>query len=398
MSLGVRPHPLWLTLQGWRVMTLGSTSGDAMAYGRSGRVAVAALVPLLGAACGGTSGKIVIRTVTATATAQSFPTFVGSVRSGVIRIQTTTCDSQEVGTGFLLSPRLVATVEHVVDGATRVLLKQNGVTVATGTVVGADQARDVALVRTSRPIRGYAFTIARRPPGLGEHVAAFGFPFGLPLSVNEGSVSGLDRAIPIDNITRRHLVQTDAAVNPGNSGGPLVTTDTHQVVGLVDLGTNQANGLAFAVSASVARPLLEAWKATPQPIANASCGGSSVQASPSASPTSAPDPTDALYSYWTLLQNGDYRQAYNLFSPDEQRRVQGLNAWLAYYTRDPVVSVTNANFTLSSTTGNQATVDVNSLETVGAATGCRDWAGSYNLIYQGAAWLIDYANLTFAAC
>jgi serine protease Do len=370
-----------------------------MARRWSGRLAVAALVPLLVAACGGGSSKVVVRTVTASSTVRSFPSFVGSVRSGVIRIQTTTCDSQEVGTGFLLSPRLVATVEHVVDGATRVVLRQNGVTVATGAVIGADQARDVALVRTSKPIRGYVFKIARRPPALGERVAAFGFPFGLPLTVTQGSVSGLDRAIPIDNITRRHLVQTDAAVNPGNSGGPLVTTDTHEVVGLVDLGTNQANGLAFAVSASVARPLLQAWKATPQPIADASCGGSSLQAaSPAASPASAPDPTDTLYAYWALLQSGAYRQAYNLFSPAEQRRVQGLKAWLAYYTSDPVASVSNANFTLSSTGGDQATVDVDSLQTVGAASGCRNWAGSYSLIYQGGAWLIDYASLSYTPC
>jgi S1-C subfamily serine protease len=50
-------------------------------------------------------------------------------------------------------------------------------------------------------------------------------------------------------------VQTDAALNPGNSGGPLLATDTGDVIGLVDLGT-AANGTSFAVSAAVAQPLL----------------------------------------------------------------------------------------------------------------------------------------------
>src|SRR5579885_635393 len=135
-----------------------ASEGGAMADRSKRGLVVAALVPLIVAACGGTGTKVVVHTVTASSAVRSFPTFVGSVRSGVIRIQTTTCDSQEVGTGFLLSPRLVATVEHVVDGATRVVLKQDGAVVATGTVIGADQARDVALVRTSKPIRGYVFT------------------------------------------------------------------------------------------------------------------------------------------------------------------------------------------------------------------------------------------------
>ena len=92
-----------------------------------------------------------------------------------------------------------------------------------------------------------------------------GFPLGLPLSVSRGSVSGSGRNIPIDGETRRNLVQTDAAVNPGNSGGPLFSS-TGEVVGLVDLGTSQAQGLAFAVSSRVAAPLLDAWRSSPQPV------------------------------------------------------------------------------------------------------------------------------------
>ena len=74
------------------------------------------------------------------------------------------------------------------------------------------------------------------------------------MTVTRGTVSGLGGTIPINRINRRGLVQTDAAVNPGNSGGPLLT-DSGQGVGLVDLGTTQANELAFAVNAQVARPV-----------------------------------------------------------------------------------------------------------------------------------------------
>jgi len=131
----------------------------------------------------------------------------------------------------------------------------------------------VALLQSSKPISGYRFQLADRAPQLGEDAIALGFPLGLPLTVTKGSVSGLDRSIPIASVRRRQLVQTDAALNPGNSGGPLLATDTGQVIGLVDLGTNQANGISFAVSAGVAGPLLKAWQVAPQPLAQASCDG-----------------------------------------------------------------------------------------------------------------------------
>jgi S1-C subfamily serine protease len=215
---------------------------------------------------------------------------VAGVSTGIIRIEADTCDGQSIGTGFLLGPRLVATVEHVVDGATALRLKQGRKVIARGTVIGQDPARDVALVRTSKPVIGHIFTLGTTTPALGDDVAALGFPLGLPLSVTKGSVSGTGRTIPIDGVRRRSLVQTDAAVNPGNSGGPLLSMTKGDVVGLVDLGTNDANGIAFAVASRVAGPLLDAWSAAPQPVAATTCAatapGLSALAPPATTPTS----------------------------------------------------------------------------------------------------------------
>lgn len=248
-------------------------------------LAVSAL--LLAAGCGG-GGKTppTATTPPKKAAPRTFAQVVAHVDTGVIRIQTTTCTGGAIGTGILISPTLIATVEHVVDGAQTITLKRNGKIVGHGTVIGSDSARDVALVRSSRPISGYRFKLAARAPLLGEDVAAIGFPFGLPLTVTRGSVSGLGRTIPINGINRTRLVQTDAAVNPGNSGGPLMT-DSGVVVGLVDLGTSQANGLAFAVSALTAGPLLRAWRSAPQPVSATSCGAGSQQAAPAPAQTNA---------------------------------------------------------------------------------------------------------------
>jgi len=232
------------------------------------------------AGCGGGSGTTTVtknvttveQTTPPTTAKRSFAQLVQTVRSGVIRIEAQNCDgSGDIGTGILLSPRIIATVDHVVAGAQTITLKRGKTILGTGTVLGEDPARDVAVVRSSRPITGHDFVLSSAAPNLGQAVAVLGFPLGLPLTVTRGSVSGLHRAIPIESIVRRGMVQTDAAVNPGNSGGPLLSTRTGDVLGLVDLGTTNANGLAFAVSSRVAAPLITAWRVAPQPVSAATC-------------------------------------------------------------------------------------------------------------------------------
>jgi S1-C subfamily serine protease len=227
---------------------------------------------------------------------------VASVRSGIVRIQTQTCDEEAVGTGFLISPRLVATVEHVVDGAISITLKQNGRTAGSARVVGSDASRDLALLETAVPLDGHTFAVGSRTPRLGEDVAALGFPLDLPLTVTRGTVSGTGRTVAIEGIKRHGLIQTDAEVNPGNSGGPLISVSSGNVVGLIDLKNFEGSGIGFAVSTRLAEPLISAWRAAPQKIASPSCSADVGQTS--ASGAQAPQPagnSDDLTSF-----NGSY--------------------------------------------------------------------------------------------
>jgi S1-C subfamily serine protease len=205
---------------------------------------------------------------------------IAEVRSGVVRINVRGCDGSGSGTGIIISPTLVVTVEHVIAGAARITLERSRNILGQAEVIGLDRDRDLALLRLRKPISGYRFRFAERPPRLGEEVAALGYPFGLPLSVSRGTVSGLSRTIAIDGIKRRALVQTDAAVNPGNSGGPLLAVRTGEVVGLVDLGTTEANGIAFAVSGVVANALVNAWRNAPQPHPLEKCPAPEVAPAP----------------------------------------------------------------------------------------------------------------------
>jgi serine protease Do len=273
---------------------LGGSVGRAI----SAAVLVAAL---LGVACGcGGSASTGSEAPTAAVAVASFSDVIDRVKSGVIRIEARGCGGPSVGTGFLVKPNLVATVEHVVDGATKITLKRNGRFLATARIIGLDRDRDLALLKTGAPIKGYFFGFADAAPRLGEDVGAIGFPLGLPLTVTQGSVSGFDRIIPIEGVKRRHLVQTDAAVNPGNSGGPLLSRATGRVVGLVDLGTDAANGIAFAVSGSVAAPLFRAWAQAPQAPAQPACGSVSQQTGSVSAPGAA-SPADYASAVDTAL-------------------------------------------------------------------------------------------------
>jgi S1-C subfamily serine protease len=255
---------------------------------------------------------------------RSLADVVAGVRSGVVKVVAATCDGTSTGTGFLIGPNLVATVDHVVDGAVSVKLKRNGADLGEAKVIGSDGKRDLALLRTTVPIDGHVFKLAPRAPRLGEDVAALGFPLGLPLTVTRGTASGSGRSVFIDGATRRGLIQTDAAVNHGNSGGPLLSTRTGDVLGLVDLKETDASGIGFAVSARLAQPLLNAWRTNPEPATAANCGGSTDASQPAATPapstptapsTAPPALTSYNGSYFSLT----YPSAWNVDAADESK-------------------------------------------------------------------------------
>jgi S1-C subfamily serine protease len=249
------------------------------------------LIALAGAGCGGSATTSTGAKPSSTRQSlASLPDLIQSIRSGIVRVDVTGCGFTGTGTGLLVGPREVVTVEHVVDAASAIRIERNGKVLGKASVIGADGARDLALLRTEKPISGHRFQISTKAPRLGDSVAVIGYPLGLPLSVTKGTVSGLSRVVPIRRVKRRGLIQTDAAVNPGNSGGPVLLLPGGQVIGLVDLESLRANGIAFAVSGSVAAKLVEAWKVAPQPLPAASCKRPSrLEVSKSSTSTSGQD-------------------------------------------------------------------------------------------------------------
>jgi putative serine protease PepD len=159
------------------------------------------------------------------------------------------------GSGFVLdSAGRIVTAAHVVDGATSITVKLQDGTSRTATVLGRDNATDVAVLKIDPTgLTLHPLTLGSSASlDVGSAVAAIGDPFNYDRSISTGIVSGLDRTIQAPNgFTVAHAIQTDAALNPGNSGGPLVDSQG-RVIGVVDQiatggSAEQSSGVGFAV-------------------------------------------------------------------------------------------------------------------------------------------------------
>jgi len=177
----------------------------------------------------------------------------------LIQTQRETSEDNEgfgVGTGVVVNENgEVLTALHVVEDATEI------------EVFFADGSQATAEVLSTEPENDIAFLVPDQPPGLivpavlgnpramrvGDEAFAVGNPLGLVASMSAGVISGFDRSIPVHGSDRRleGLIQFDTAVNPGNSGGPLLNRQGH-VVGIVTALANPSEqnyfiGIGFAV-------------------------------------------------------------------------------------------------------------------------------------------------------
>lgn len=157
------------------------------------------------------------------------------------------------GSGFIVTPDgYILTNAHVVDGATEVTVRLTDRREFTAKVVGVDERTDVAVIRIDA--KGLPTVKIGDPNRLrpGEWVIAIGSPFGFENSVTAGIVSATSRSLPSDNYVP--FIQTDVAVNPGNSGGPLFNLDG-EVVGInsqIYSRTGGYMGVSFAIPIDVA--------------------------------------------------------------------------------------------------------------------------------------------------
>ena len=161
-----------------------------------------------------------------------------------------------VGTGVVIVDKgIILTNLHVVSGSDRIAITFHDGLETTASVTGAQPENDLAVLRAHKVPDDLQAAALRSTQDLrpGDHVVAVGFPFGIGPSASAGVVSGLKREFSSHEGKRQlsNLIQFDAAANPGNSGGPLITLDG-EVVGIVTAILNPTPartfiGIGFAV-------------------------------------------------------------------------------------------------------------------------------------------------------
>ena len=175
--------------------------------------------------------------------------------------------AQAEGTGFVYDEQGdIVTASHVVRGATKITVRFQDGTRMKATLVGADPSSDTAVIRVAAPA-GTLTPLALADSSSvapGEGVVAIGSPFGYAESITAGIVSAVDRDIEApNNYAIPNTIQTDAAINHGNSGGPLIDS-SGKVIGVnVQIATDDSSGgsnnagVGFAVPSNTVKAVAD---------------------------------------------------------------------------------------------------------------------------------------------
>lgn len=191
------------------------------------------------------------------------PAVVGITNKALVRdyFNRTQLVEQGSGSGVIYSKDgLIATNNHVVEGAQEIVVSLPDGKTYTGKVLGTDPTTDLAVVKIDAnedlPVAEFGDSDSLM---VGEPAIAIGNPLGMEFrgSVTAGVISALNRSIDMGE-RKFKLIQTDAAINPGNSGGALVNADG-QVIGInsAKIAANGVEGIGFAIPINEAKPILK---------------------------------------------------------------------------------------------------------------------------------------------
>src|SRR5436305_7038380 len=190
---------------------------------------------------------------------------IAKIEPAVVEIEVTTAKGEQIGSGVIIDAQGdIVTNNHVVSGEQSITVVLSNGSTEQGQLIGTSAANDLAVVR----IAPYAHMVAAQFGDssklvVGQEVIAVGNPLGITGTATEGIVSALNRSIPESaGVTISNAIQTDAAVNPGNSGGALVNLQGQLIgipfAGAVNSGTNTAaDGVNFAIPSNLVQTVVQ---------------------------------------------------------------------------------------------------------------------------------------------
>lgn len=174
------------------------------------------------------------------------------IAPSLVVIRTQGGGDRGLGTGFIArADGTILTANHVIDGGGSIQVTFADGTKSSAKIASQEPERDLATLTPARLPQVVVPAILGAAGPIGSPVHAAGNPLGLTFSFSSGVISATGRSIDAGNVTLKDLIQFDAAVNPGNSGGPLLD-DQGRVVGVVTALANPSNqpffvGIGFAV-------------------------------------------------------------------------------------------------------------------------------------------------------
>lgn len=187
------------------------------------------------------------------ATSMSSTAVVEAVRSAIVGVSASLNYGTSIGSGVAVADGgYVLTNHHVISGANSIKLYYADKDVGNASLIWSDSSLDLAIIKSEKNMP-YLATSPLSEVGVGDDVLAVGTPISLQFqhSVTKGIVSALNRTLEIQSISgyttyMQNLIQHDASINAGNSGGPLINT-TGKIIGINSLKASDAEGIGFAI-------------------------------------------------------------------------------------------------------------------------------------------------------
>ncbi|HEX5467936.1 MAG TPA: trypsin-like peptidase domain-containing protein [Gaiellaceae bacterium] len=244
-----------------RSLKIAAAFVAAVALGAGGGVAAYAVAS--------DTTQTVVRQVTVTSSepaandsALSVSALYDRVHQGVVTIRVETPQGQALGSGFVIDDQgHVVTNDHVVAGATSISVEFADGSTHDAQLVGTDASTDIAVIKVSVPsseLQPLSLSDSSAVQ-VGDAVVAIGSPLGLNETVTSGIVSALHRTITSpNNFSINDAIQTDAAINHGNSGGPLLDLQGH-VIGInsqIESDSGGNDGIGFAVPSNTVKSVV----------------------------------------------------------------------------------------------------------------------------------------------
>src|SRR6266704_1427077 len=190
---------------------------------------------------------------------------IAKIEPAVVELEVTTAQGEQIGSGVIIDAQGdIVTNNHVVSGEQSITVVLSNGSTEQGQLIGTSASNDLAVVR----IAPYAHMVVAQLGDssklvVGQDVIAVGNPLGITGTATEGIVSALNRSIPESSgVTISNAIQTDAALNPGNSGGALINLQGQLIgipfAGAQNSGTNTAaDGVNFAIPSNLVQTVVQ---------------------------------------------------------------------------------------------------------------------------------------------